>query len=1236
MEQQPGPYHVFINHRGPDVKKGLASLIYNRLTNCHRLRVFLDKDEIRTGDTISNAIHTAIQSAYVHITFFSERYAESWWCLEELYWILRSYHKHNRKVIPVFCGVQPADLRHIESGCYKNAFDQHQSKGRVSTEDITKWKKTLSEAADISGIFFKPSESDYGEILEDIVRKVLEEVFKWGSLYVAKCPVGLDHVAEHPLINKILKQSDVSDTMIVGIAGMSGIGKTTLAKYLYNLRRLSFNGKSCFLSNVRTKDLAKLQEKLLSDLLGYTQDLQDIDGIGKHLLRHCRILLVLDDVDHIDQIEGLIDIDSVGCGSLILITARDKDLLRRSSPATVLYDVKPLNEQHAQELFCQHAFRESKASEEFEDLVEKFLEICKGFPLALKVLGAHFVGKSDKDYWKRQLKRFSTTLHEDILQTLKVSYDALNGEDKEAFLDIGCFLVGEETELAIRVLEGLYGSNIVHSLERLHQKCLVDFHYDLQSDDEIECRKPEDPMIGDDDPSVKYRGYKLAMHDHLRELARHIVREEFAVWSTSKLLRVGSTNDIVELSKSHDVSQFRMRGIRTSKDERLSDFVGFRGECVHLFVLEFPVDLSSLLVSLKLSGELVWLRLRNFRFGSMPFRSFIRLPKLSVLELQGHRDNIEQFFQNFDLTSMDHNFNKPCSRLNELNISGMEYELPSTSSTSSTLHAGHSMKVSENYSSSAVQQGGMSHLLSFLKLTDLKYLCKMVLKNLSSLQSLPVNFGEVARLRHLDLSGCTNLTELPKSFSKLLHLQYLAFRGCRNLSIPPDILGRISTLEYVDFKGCVQLVALPEGIPHQRHLRYLNLLSTCLSQLPEEVEQLGSLKQLRIGSPELTSLPRSVANLRGLTELIVVGCRRLECLSPEGIVAPSIQFLAIDFCPVGNFSFQKDQRTMCDLRDLTLKRTSISEICMAEGVYPWLQTINLSENIQLKQVIALPSALVRVNLQDCSQLETLNLSSLVNLKFLNINGCIALETLSVRGLISVEEIEAERCWKLKRIEGLNSLKCLDCLKISTDNKIFWEDVCSFLKPAPGVCLPNFMLSGKVDDEMDEGQIQRNMFELQCFFHVESVNFVCSNTISTQDSNQRCWTLEFLIGFGYSPCGILCFITNDVGGYSFRVAFDYKSDKYSSSFWTSQGRESGGRRLHVFMWNTHSKWYKEYSKLVRRQAKSYKLWVSFDCDASVSELDKVLLGVLWFPMHDVNDSMSGVVNEIMARFAPKSS
>lgn len=225
------------------------------------------------------------------------------------------------------------------------------------------------------------------------------------------------------------------------------------------------------------------------------------------------------------------------------------------------------------------------------------------------------------------------------------------------------------------------------------------------------------------------------------------------------------------------------------------------------------------------------------------------------------------------------------------------------------------------------------------------------------------------------------------------------------------------------------------------------------------------------------------------------------------------------------------------LRDLTLKRTSISEICMADGVYPWLQTIDLSENIQLKQVIALPSALVRLNLQDCRVLDTLeNLSSLVNLKFLNINGCIALETLSVRGLICVEEIEADGCWKLKRIEGMDSLKRLNCLKISTDNKIFWEDVRKFLKSQSSNGLSNFMWTGKVDDQMDEGQIRRKMFEPQFPIEIFELRFQnVSNITSSQDSNQRCWILERRIDTRIQGC-IFCFFTNDVGGCSFHVEF----------------------------------------------------------------------------------------------------
>jgi Leucine-rich repeat (LRR) protein len=356
--------------------------------------------------------------------------------------------------------------------------------------------------------------------------------------------------------------------------------------------------------------------------------------------------------------------------------------------------------------------------------------------------------------------------------------------------------------------------------------------------------------------------------------------------------------------------------------------------------------------------------------------------------------------------------------------------------------------------------GGFGQLHSFYRflenrVTGMKTLTKLVLKNIGFLQSLPIDFSQLRNLRHLDLSGCSKLTELPKTFSELLQLQYLALQDCFRLSIPLDILGEISTLEYVDFQGCAKLVCLPERIPYQRHLRYLNLLGTGLLQLPDNLGILDKLEQITIGSSALKQIPLTVANLKGLAELFLIECSGLQQILPEGIAAPNIKILAIDRCPIDNFSFQ-DQGIldvqnihlrvgMSFLRDFILTNTSISQISIPDCVSPRLETIDLSGNIQLMHVNALPSALVSLNLQNCCGLKTLtSLSNLVNLKFLNINRCFNLKTLNMEGLASLEEIKAEECWELQRIQGLNQRERLNCVHISTDNTVIWNDICLLL------------------------------------------------------------------------------------------------------------------------------------------------------------------------------------------------
>lgn len=115
----------------------------------------------------------------------------------------------------------------------------------------------------------------------------------------------------------------------------------------------------------------------------------------------------------------------------------------------------------------------------------------------------------------------------DVINPLKVCYEALDPVEKEVFLDIGCFLVGEERELAVRVLEGLYENNrIVGHLESLRQKCLVDVHGD------------------------EYGSVKITMHNQVRDLARHIAREELRALPTLQPLRLSSSDDVQQMLQS--------------------------------------------------------------------------------------------------------------------------------------------------------------------------------------------------------------------------------------------------------------------------------------------------------------------------------------------------------------------------------------------------------------------------------------------------------------------------------------------------------------------------------------------------------------------------------------------------------------------------------------------------------------------------------------------------------------
>lgn len=177
------------------------------------------------------------------------------------------------------------------------------------------------------------------------------------------------------------------------------------------------------------------------------------------------------------------------------------------------------------------------------------------------MLGEQFVGLREEEYWKQQLQKLSRRLPDNIVDTLKVSYEALNAEEKAIFLDVGCFFLREDKELAVHVFEGLGYRDVYDCLENLRQKCLLEYQDDLQSDN-------------------KEKTQKIAMHEHLRQLARHIAREEFGVLPSLNPLRLSYLDDIEEsMLKLQCILQGGahnlIRGIRTPKGENLLDCTNY-------------------------------------------------------------------------------------------------------------------------------------------------------------------------------------------------------------------------------------------------------------------------------------------------------------------------------------------------------------------------------------------------------------------------------------------------------------------------------------------------------------------------------------------------------------------------------------------------------------------------------------------------------------------------------------
>jgi len=303
--------------------------------------------------------------------------------------------------------------------------------------------------------------------------------------------VGMEaHLTE---LNSLLSlESD--EVKMIGIWGPAGIGKTTIARALFDDRLSSSFQLKCFMDlkgslkgGADHDSKLGLQKQLLSKILN--QDDLEIHHLGaiKEWLHNRRVLIILDDVDDLKQLDVLAEYTSwFGSGSRIIVTTEDKKILKAHRIHDI-YRVDYPSMKEALEILCLSAFKQSSVLDGFEELANKVAELCGNLPLGLSVVGASLRRKS-KNEWERLLSRIESSLDKNIDNILRIGYDRLSTEDQSLFLHIACFFNNEKVDyvtalLADRKLDVGNGFNILadRSLVRISTDGrIVMHHYLLQ------------------------------------------------------------------------------------------------------------------------------------------------------------------------------------------------------------------------------------------------------------------------------------------------------------------------------------------------------------------------------------------------------------------------------------------------------------------------------------------------------------------------------------------------------------------------------------------------------------------------------------------------------------------------------------------------------------------------------------------------------------------------------------
>ncbi|KAK9901855.1 hypothetical protein M0R45_001914 [Rubus argutus] len=911
-------HDVFLSFWGADTCKDFVSHLYRKLQYWQTIKTFKDDQELEVGASISPELLNEIEASHLAIVVLSPNYASSAWCLDELAKVFESMETRDNTILPIFFQVDPCDVWY-QTGSFAQAFVKHEERFRDDREKLKRWRAALRKVANLSGWDSKDYECER-ELINVIVKCVWSKVHPTITLSDSKDKlVGIN---SRLVELDFLLALEANDVRFIGIWGMGGMGKTTLAKVVFE--RISHHFEvSKFLVNVREVSakhgtLVHLQKQLLSPILkeNIAQVWDEQEGILfiRKCLSNKKVLLIVDNIDHYNQLEILVGNKSwFGEGSRVIITTRDERLLNKHDIET--FKIEGLNASTALELFSDNAFRKDEPHEGFLELSKRFVDYAKGLPLALKILGRSLY-KRGRDEWISALDNLNNSPDTKIFSSLKISYDGLSDMSQNIFLDVAFFYKGKEKNKLIEILDRTYDFSSLSGINVLIEKSLL----------------------------IIERGNKVEMHDLIQKMAWEIVRRESRDEPGFRS-RLYHRNDIFHIF-------LRNTGTEAIKGIRL-----------YLPELE-EADLSWNLESFSKMLKLTVLEFHNLMIHSAPkfLPNSLRILNWSLYPSKflpaSYRPNllVELHMRNSKLVQLwDGKLDLPNMKCMVLSFSKNLTKIPDVSGIPNleVLELPNCTELVEIHPSFAV----------------LKKLTRLQLTGCKSIKSFPSEL-EMDSLRLLGLGGCSKLRSIPEFGIHMKNLTSLDLSGTLIEKIPSS-MERLVGLENLVMNRCSKLEELPEFLRKMECLKQLSISETAIREPPPFLFQMGNLELLHFDGK---------STMTGKLDVGFWGLFGSKSPQPLGFVLPTLRDLRsvvslnlVDHNLCEGAIPDDIGYCMTSLRFVDLSGNNFVTLPASIKFLSMLETFNVERCPRLQQLPDLPSNhMLDVIADDCAALKLLS------------------------------------------------------------------------------------------------------------------------------------------------------------------------------------------------------------------------------------------------------------------------